>query len=119
MKKATDTTPQHLKAKGRALWVGVQAEFAISDAQGLALLLVAAEALDRLEEARQILEKDGPMQPDRFGVMRKHPAAELEREARQGFLVALKQLGLDTGDEAEAPQMGRPPNVLPRAFRHA
>ena len=116
MKKPTDTTPAHLGPKAAAFWRGVQAEYGVSDAPGLALLLVAAEALDRLEQAREILAKEGVLAPDRWGVMRKHPALEMERESRGGFLTALRQLGLEVEAE-EKPVMGRPPGILPREFR--
>ena len=116
MKKATDTTPAHLGPKAAAFWAGVQSEYGVSDAPGLALLLVAAEALHRLEQAREIIAKDGPLQDDRWGIARKHPMLEVERESRSGFLTALRQLGLEVEAE-ERPVMGRPPNVLPREFR--
>ena len=116
MKKPTDTTPSHLGPKAAAFWRGVQSEYGVSDAPGLALLLVAAEALDRLEQAREILAKDGPLQDDRWGIARKHPMLEVEREARGGFLTALRQLGLEVEAE-DKPAMGRPPGVLPREFR--
>jgi hypothetical protein len=127
MKKPESVTPLHpggnpdvppdLGEKGRAFWAGVQAEYSLTDTEGRALLHVACIALDRLEAAGAILAREGPLQPDRFGIGRKHPMLELEREARQGFLMALKQLGLEA-EQPETPMMGRPPGVLPRAFRH-
>ena len=111
-------TPSHLGPNGRSFWTAVQSEYEIEDAQGLALLRVAAEALDRLEQARQILAKDGLTQLDRFGVPKQHPMLTTEKDARAGFLAATRALGLEPHED-EKPQQGRPPGLLPREFRRA
>jgi phage terminase small subunit len=62
--------------------------------------------LDRLRQAQEIIDKDGPVIKDRFGVPKQHPATLLERDARNQFLRAWKQLGLDIEPPLASP--GRP-----------
>ena len=59
------------------------------------LLETALVAWDRLEDARQTLAAEGIVLKDRFGQAKPHPAAAIERDARQGFLAAMKSLNLD------------------------
>ena len=87
--------PDHLKPAGAELWTKVQHEYAIVDAGGLALLATAAECLDRMKQAQLAIEEHGPLVQDRYGQMKVSPACQLEKEARNGLLLALKQMNLD------------------------
>jgi phage terminase small subunit len=87
--------PDHLKADGAALWTAISDEYSIDDAGGLALLTVAAECLDRLRGAQAELEASGTVVKDRYGAPKLHPAVQIEKDARNGFMAALKQLNLD------------------------
>lgn len=100
--------PKHLQTEGRELFERVQAEYAITDAAGLALLTRAAECLDRLTEARELLATDGPVTKDRYGTMKAHPANKIELDSRNGFLAALRALNLDI-EPLKA--IGRPPGA--------
>ncbi len=57
--------------------------------------MVAMQALDRLHEAQKIIAKEGIISHDRFAQPKPHPAAQIEKEARAGLLMALKHLNLD------------------------
>jgi hypothetical protein len=88
--------PRHLKRSGRELWASVQAEYAIEDSAGLALLTTAAECLDRMRGAQAAIRKHGEVVDGRYAdVIRLNPACALERDSRNGFLAAMKQLNLD------------------------
>jgi phage terminase small subunit len=93
--------PSGLSPAARAWWKRLQAEYALSDEGGLALLEQAARAYHRLEQARVLLDRDGPVIVDRFNQKRQHPAASVERDARSGLLAALRALRLDVGPEAD------------------
>jgi hypothetical protein len=72
----------------------------------LHLLTLAAEALDRAEQARVLLEEAGsPVYVDRFGAPRKHPAVTVEETARLQFARVVRELDLD----AESLPPPRPP----------
>ena len=69
-------------------------------------------AYDRAEAARALLERDGITILDRWGQVKPHPAAAIERDARSGLLAALRALNLDV--EPLRDRAGRPPTS---AFR--
>ena len=83
-----------------------QSDYDIEDSAGLLLLGAAAECVGRIEQARALVEKDGPLIPDRFGVPRPHPMLAVEHDARAQLLLTLKQLHLDL--EPLEPRPGRP-----------
>jgi P27 family predicted phage terminase small subunit len=97
--------PKHLKAAGRAYWKAVTEMFEMEE-HHLKLLQVACEALDRAEECRLRIAKDGVTVKDRFGIGQAHPLLPAERGARAQFLQAARDLGLD---EVPAGAIGRPP----------
>ena len=105
--------PRHLHGDGREFFTSVSAEYSIVDPAGLALLTTAAECLDRMRQAQAAIAKDGAVVVDRYGAPKVHPAAALEKDARTGFLAALRALNLDIEPLRDRP--GRPAG----AFNHA
>jgi P27 family predicted phage terminase small subunit len=97
--------PKHLSAPARRWWAEMQKEYQISDAGGISLLNVAADAWQRATEARELIRTDGAVVLDRFGQKVPHPAVRIEHGARAQLLQALKQLNLDL-EPVKAP--GRP-----------
>jgi P27 family predicted phage terminase small subunit len=91
--------PVHLKAAGRRLWDSVT-DAHLLEAHHLAILATACEAQDRVTEAREAVERDGPYLPGRWGT-RSHPALAVERDNRVLLLRALRELGLDFATEDE------------------
>jgi hypothetical protein len=73
----------------------VFAEYEISDAAGLRLLEVAGAWMDRMQEAEELLKREGLTLPDRCGGSKLHPANIILKDARAHFLQALKALYLD------------------------
>jgi P27 family predicted phage terminase small subunit len=86
--------PAHLSARSRKLWGDVFAAFEFEPVD-LERLRLACEALDRCEQARAIIDKEGPIVRDRFGQSRSHPAVAIERDARIAALRGLRELGVE------------------------
>ncbi len=103
--------PGHLQAHGAALWRDLATEYEISDAAGVALLTTAAECLDAMKSAQAVIAQHGAVILDRYGGLRANPACGLEKDARAGFLAALKALNLDL--EPIKNRVGRPAKGAP------
>jgi P27 family predicted phage terminase small subunit len=97
--------PNQLSPESKVIWRQICRDFALEN-HALIILVQALEALDRLRQAQEIIDNDGPVIKDRFGVPKQHPATLLERDARNQFLRAWKQLGLDIEPPLASP--GRP-----------
>jgi P27 family predicted phage terminase small subunit len=100
------SAPDHLRDAGRAFYQRVAGEFSIADTAGLALLVAAAECLDRMRAAQAAISEHGELVIDRYGSPKLNPACTLEKDARNGFLAALRALNLDLEPLRDAP--GRP-----------
>ena len=88
--------PRHLKAESRKLWETIVRERSFDDAASMAILTSAIEAFQRAAEARRVVDKEGVVVRDRFGVSKAHPAVAIERDARTAFVSAMRSLGLCT-----------------------
>lgn len=97
--------PDYLRDDGRRLWSEV-VEAYLLDSHQVEILALAAGALDRQVEARQIVDRDGPCVEDRFGQVRTHPMVAVERDCRLAVARLVRELAL------EAPPSGaRPPRA--------
>jgi len=97
--------PKHLQPATRRWWSSVVGGFEL-DEHHIKLLTLAAEALDRANEATARIAKDGAYITDRFGQLKAHPACAVERDAAATFARLLRELDLDT---EQAPEAARPP----------
>lgn len=70
-------------------------EFSGLEQHHLALITQACQALDRAEQCRARVEKEGMVFRDRWGQPKAHPLLTVERDARGQFVSILLQLGLD------------------------
>jgi phage terminase small subunit len=70
------------------------------------LLTLAAQAWDRIQEARAELQKDGLTIEGRQGI-KPHPCIAIERDSANRFAALIKQLELNVDEPKRAP--GRPP----------
>lgn len=95
--------PTHLSERSRELWHQLTTDSRWrpprSKWSGLAL-----EALDRCEEARSILARDGLTSRGRYGQVLAHPAVAIERDSRLAAARLFKQLALpDARGESVSP----------------
>ena len=90
---------------GRSLWDRVMIDYEISDAGGLEMLLQACAALDRAENLRLEIDRDGEVIRMR-GTVKDHPALKHELANRAFVVRTLARLGLNF--EA-VKSVGRPP----------
>jgi len=105
LSKPEPKAPRHLGKHGRELWKSLRREYDIRDAGGLALLTTAAECLDRMRAAQDAIKEHGEVVTDRYSQVKVNPACGLEKDARNGFLAAIKALNLDV---EPLKQIGRP-----------
>lgn len=101
--------PEHLNEDGATLFAAIAEDYDIEDSAGLALLTTACECLDRMRAAQARIAEDGEVTVDRYGSLKAHPAVQIEKDSRNGFMAALKQLNLDLEPLRDGP--GRPPGV--------
>lgn len=86
--------PRHLKAETRQWFERVCADFML-EPHHVRLLTLAAQAWDRAEAARIVLDKLGLVYVDRFNAPRARPEVAIERDARLAFARLLRALNLD------------------------
>jgi hypothetical protein len=84
----------HLSSEARRFYEKIVDGWELG-ADGLAILLVAAESLDRLRDAQREVATRGLLVSTAKGGAKMNPAASIERASRLAFLGALRQLNLD------------------------
>ena len=111
MKKNPDSptpAPRDLKIAGKRYWQSVVVDFVL-ESHHLPVLLNSCRQLDRAEEARAILAKEGLVTTDRFGQTREHPMVAVERAAHLAHLRLARELGLDCEPVSQTPRGHRRP----------
>jgi P27 family predicted phage terminase small subunit len=109
MTKTKPKPPQYLKASTRRWFRDVVETFDL-EPHHVRLLTLAAEAWDRVQEAREMIATAGAYFNDRFGCPKAHPAVAVERDSRIGFARLLRELALDVEpprDSSRPPGLGR------------
>lgn len=86
--------PSHLSKAAAVWWREIANEWKL-DPHHLKVLTAAAEAYDRMVEARKLVKKHGILIPNRFGELKQNPACNVERDSRTAFLRAVRELDLD------------------------
>jgi P27 family predicted phage terminase small subunit len=98
--------PRYLRAQTRRWFARVAKEYVLEEHQAR-VLTTAAEAWDRMTEAREILAREGLTYRDRYGAPKPRPEIAVERDSRVGFLRALRELNLESApDEPRPPRLG-------------
>jgi hypothetical protein len=85
--------PVALNARAQDLYGEVMAGWSL-DGPAREMLRLACESLTRADEAAAIVTKEGQVFRDRWGQVRPHPAAVLERDHRQAAARVLQSLGV-------------------------
>jgi hypothetical protein len=98
--------PKDLSSASRRWWAMMKEDYGIEDSGGLAVLTLAARALDRAEAAKAVIDREGMLVTDRFGCAKAHPCCAIERDARASMLTAIRNLHLDLQPNHDRP--GRP-----------
>ena len=99
MRRRGPNPPDHLSDRCKTWWRSVNQDFELED-HHLHLLRLAAEALDRSEEARAILAVEGIVV--RSGdTVKAHPCVSIERDARLAVARLIRELDLDVEMPAE------------------
>ncbi len=99
--------PAHLAEATQEWWHSVVADYRL-EAHHLRLLQLAAEAWDRCQSARAIIDADGLAYLDRFDAPRARPEIAIERDSRLAFARLIRELDLDVDDP---PPAARPPGI--------
>ncbi|MDA9409989.1 P27 family phage terminase small subunit [Bradyrhizobium sp. CCBAU 45384] len=102
----TRKPPQHLRQTTAKWFRSVLSDFDL-DEHHIRLLTLAAEAWDRGQQAREVIEAEGMTFIDRFGSPKPRPEVAIERDSRIGFARLLRELALDGVDGPEAPRAPR------------
>jgi hypothetical protein len=92
--------PRSLRARGKALWTVVTTQFELEPYQ-LETLRLAAEALDRIEDARAVIQQHGIVITGRFG-LKGNPACEIEKNNKTLYARLMREIGLDALVDTEA-----------------
>jgi hypothetical protein len=101
--------PRKLGKPGSVLWRNVMREYEISDCASLEMLTMACTQLDRAEEYRAQIARDGLVVKGRTGP-KEHPLLRPEAAARSFIVRTLRALSL--GADGIRPGPGRPPTPL-------
>ena len=86
----------------------LRGEYAIGDSGGLAILEELAANYDTIQEASQVVRRDGLTVPGDRGGVKAHPLLAVIRDARASLLQCLKMLNLDV---VPLKDVGRPPGT--------
>ncbi len=97
--------PKYLKATTRTWLKGILGDYELEGHQ-VRLLIQAGECWDRITQAREAIERDGPYFTSSVGTPKAHPALSEERNNRVVFARLLRELNLGV----EAPE-SRPPTL--------
>ena len=99
--------PKGLSREAARWWRRLHSGYELADEGAQLLLETALQALDRMREARKVLDAEGLTVRDRFGQAKAHPLIVVERDSRAAMVAALKALNLSVEPLNDAP--GRPP----------
>lgn len=100
--------PAHLSTEAAQWWAAVVGDYDL-EPHHLRLLQSAAEAWDRMQQARQSLADHGALTfIGANGDLKTHPAVAIERDARIAYARLVRELDLDAGPPAER---SRPPAI--------
>ncbi len=92
---------------GKKFRMDVLKEFKFDSTHDFHRLDLAAHCRDRIEQARAVIDKEGPFVQDRFKVLKEHPALKVEREQKVVFCRIVRELNLDIQEPADS----RPPGL--------
>jgi P27 family predicted phage terminase small subunit len=87
--------PEHLGEPERQIWRDTFKDFDFDSRAAIAVLAVALEAHMLARQCREAIARDGLTLVGRDNQLKPHPLLAVERDARQSFLSAIRNLGLE------------------------
>ena len=105
-----DSVPAHLESATAEWWMDVVAEYGL-EAHHIRLLTLAAEAWDRGQAARAVIDEEGLTFDDRFDQPKVRPQVAIERDSRTAFARLLRELALDYEEPLSTPRPTSIPNM--------
>lgn len=99
--------PEYLSKESKDFFNKIVEEYEFQE-HHIKTLIMACECLDRIEEARLRIKKDGAYFEDKFHKPKPHPALKTEEQNKVIFARLIRELNLDV----ESPGgIGRPPGL--------
>ena len=95
--------PAHLEPPTAEWWASVVDDYGL-EPHHVRLLSLAAEAWDRGQAARTIIDAEGLTFEDRFGQPKARPEVAIERDSRLSFARLLRELALDYEEPTSTPR---------------
>ena len=89
----------HLKPETLAWLQEIQGDYVL-EPHHARLLILAAEAWDRCQQAREVIDREGLTYVDRFGSPKSRPEISIERDGRLAFARLIRELNLDIDEPA-------------------
>ena len=99
-------SPNYLSKKSRVFVNTILRDFQL-ETHHEKLLLQAAECLDRIDQAREEILRDGLTVPTRDGGIKAHPCVNIERDCKILFSRLIRELGLDVESTDEYTRLPR------------
>jgi P27 family predicted phage terminase small subunit len=98
--------PKHLTPSSKRIYRRLVDEYDLGrEVHALEVLRLALEAVDRADECRAILARDGVTQHDRFGQVKPHPLLKAEHDAAVRAARMFRELSLDGAvDDVRVPR---------------
>jgi P27 family predicted phage terminase small subunit len=93
-KSTTPKPPGHLGTDARRFWSEIVTMFDL-EPHDVKRLTIACDSLDRIDQARAAIKRDGVTTTTRFGEVKPHPAIAVWRDAAKLYLSAIRQMGVD------------------------
>jgi P27 family predicted phage terminase small subunit len=90
----TERVPAGLSRSSQTLFRSIVGDYVL-EAWHVRLLTEALRSLDRAEQARETISREGLTAATRLGEVKAHPLLMVERDQRAAFARMVKQLGLD------------------------
>jgi P27 family predicted phage terminase small subunit len=97
--------PAHLSQRTKKLWRAIVSRFVLQP-EHLEMLRLGMEAVDRTDQARRILAKDGLVVTGTRGAIQRHPMVDVEIQSRTAALRYFRELGLTeyVDDDSKQPR---------------
>lgn len=94
--------PDHLSRRAKAFWRSVVREYELELAH-VEVLRRLCEAMDRADQAVELLTKEGLTVIDRYDQVKPHPAAAIEIQNRTAVARLIRELGIAEESLREIP----------------